>query len=82
MEEPDYEYYGLVAATWDLFREILELGRPGFLPGTDPANRAACAGRGLRHRRLLLDYLAHGIDIDGWITRRICWACSKGKPRR
>jgi SAM-dependent methyltransferase len=62
----DYEYRGLVARSWDLlrgdtsawpdrahYRTIIELGR-------GPALDVGC-GTG----RLLLDYLAEGLDVDG-----------------
>lgn len=66
MSNDDYEYRGLLAQTWDLlrgdtstwpdrpfYRKIIELGG-------GPALDVGC-GTG----RLLLDYLAAGLDIDG-----------------
>ncbi len=62
----DYEYYGLMAATWDLlrgdtsnwpdrayFRDLIRMcGQPALIVGS---------GTG----RLLLDYLEFGLDVDG-----------------
>ena len=66
MPKPEYEYHGMMAKTWDLFRgdtsnwedrsfflEIIQASGP-------PALDVGC-GTG----RLLLDYLSQGIDIDG-----------------
>ena len=66
MSELEYEYHGMMAQTWDLFRGdtsnwedrkfYLELIRESGTPVLD----VGC-GTG----RLLLDYLSQGIDIDG-----------------
>src|SRR4030066_234753 len=66
MSELEYEYHGMMAQTWDLFRGdtsnwedrkfYLELIREFGTPVLD----VGC-GTG----RLLLDYLSQGIDIDG-----------------
>ncbi len=66
MDEQAYEYRGLLAATWDLFRG--DTARWGDHPRYraliaqhgQPALDVGC-GTG----RLLLDYLTEGLDIDG-----------------
>lgn len=66
MTIPEYEYHGLMAQTWDLFRGdtsnwedrnfYLEIIHESGIPALD----VGC-GTG----RLLLDYLSQGVDIDG-----------------
>jgi ubiquinone/menaquinone biosynthesis C-methylase UbiE len=62
----DYEYRGLLAETWDLFRGDTSRwpDRPFYLSLIrrfgEPALDVGCATG-----RLLLDYLAQGVDIEG-----------------
>jgi ubiquinone/menaquinone biosynthesis C-methylase UbiE len=66
MEQTDYEYKGLIAAFWDLLRGDTSNWPDRFFfqdvirAGGTPALDVGC-GTG----RLLLDFLAQGIDIDG-----------------
>jgi ubiquinone/menaquinone biosynthesis C-methylase UbiE len=66
MNETDYEYRGLMAATWDVLRgDTSRWGdraafRDVIMRHGQPALDVGCATG-----RLLLDYLAEGIDIDG-----------------
>lgn len=66
MDPNDYEYRGLLASSWDLLRGDTSdwPDRPFYraiiLDDGQPALDVGC-GTG----RLLLDYLADGIDVDG-----------------
>ena len=66
MTNTDYEYRGLLASTWDLFRGDTSNWEDKFFfekviqQYGQPALDVGC-GTG----RLLLDYLANGIEIDG-----------------
>lgn len=66
MSDPNYDYSGIIAEYWDLLRGDTSQwsSRPYFLKiiqeGGQPALDVAC-GTG----RLLLDYMAEGIEIDG-----------------
>ena len=66
MDEPEYEYRGLIASSWDLLRgDTTQWGdrrryRELIAQYGQPALDVGC-GTG----RLLLDYLDAGIDIDG-----------------
>ncbi len=66
MDQQDYEYRGLIASSWDLLRGDTSdwPDRPFFreviLDRGQPALDVGC-GTG----RLLLDYMADGLDVDG-----------------
>jgi SAM-dependent methyltransferase len=66
MTQPNSDYYGLVASTWDLWRDDTAnwSDRAFFLDMVrrygEPALDVGCATG-----RLVLDYAAQGIDIDG-----------------
>lgn len=66
MNLPDYEYRGLMAATWDIWRDDTANWEDGVFfrdivrQYGQPALDMGC-GTG----RIVLDYLAEGVDIDG-----------------
>jgi len=83
MPNPDYEYHGLLAATWDAFRGDTSVWpdrafyREAIRRFGEPALDVGC-GTG----RLLLDYRAEGIDVDGVDVSREMLALCRDKAER
>ncbi|HYB01252.1 MAG TPA: class I SAM-dependent methyltransferase, partial [Ktedonobacteraceae bacterium] len=66
MNTEDYEYRGLIAEAWDLLRgDTSEWEDRPFYRDIIRASGQPALDIGCGTGRLLLDYLADGIDIDG-----------------
>jgi SAM-dependent methyltransferase len=66
MAELDYEYTGLLAATWDLFRgDTSDWPDRAFYKSVIAESGQPALDVGCATGRLILDYLSDGIDIDG-----------------
>lgn len=66
LDVPDYEYKGLMAEAWDVLRGDTSnrSDRPLYLAWIQEYGQLAL-DVGCGTGRLLLEYLQHGIDIDG-----------------
>lgn len=66
MPAVDYEYYGLMAKTWDLFRgDTSEWEDRKFYLSLIAESGQPVLDVGCGTGRLLLDYFSQGVDIDG-----------------
>ena len=65
MNEPDYEYRGLVARGWDFMREDMDFADRPFFHLLISNNGEPALDVGCSTGRLLLDFRAAGLDIDG-----------------
>jgi SAM-dependent methyltransferase len=63
---PDYGYHGLIASTWDIWRDDTANWQDrSFYAGIIGDYGEPVLDLGCATGRLLLDYLAHGMDVDG-----------------
>jgi SAM-dependent methyltransferase len=66
MTGPEYEYHGILAKSWDLFRgDTSRWQDRNFYLETIQASGQPALDVGCGTGRLLLDYLSQGVDIDG-----------------
>lgn len=66
MTDPGYEYHGMLAQNWDLFRgDTSQWEDRNFYVKIIRENGQPVLDVGCGTGRLLLDYLSQGIDIDG-----------------
>jgi ubiquinone/menaquinone biosynthesis C-methylase UbiE len=65
MTEPSYEYRGLMASTWDFFREDHTFEDRDFYREIINKSGQPVLDVGCGTGRLLLDYLKDGVDVDG-----------------
>ena len=66
MSKQDYEYHGLMATTWDLFRgDTSNLEDKSFYLDLIDQYGQPVLDVGCGTGRLLLDYLSNGLDVDG-----------------
>lgn len=83
MDTPKYEYWGLKASTWDLLHGgSSEWDDREFYRGVIQQSGVPALDVGCGTGRLLLDYLARGIDIDGVDTSPEMLDLGHAKARR
>ena len=81
-DRSDTAYFGLMASTWDLFRQGQENWDDRFFfqdvirKYGEPVLDVGCATG-----RLILQYLKQGIDVDGGTVPLRCWLCVGPRQR-
>lgn len=65
MNESDYEYRGIVARAWDFMREDMSFSDRPFFHMLVNNNGQPALDVGCGTGRLLLDFCAEGLDVDG-----------------